>query len=134
MYSIDTECTGLYFTHGCQTFAAGIYNGEDFAMTYRGINPETRRRYIGFGEDAITNVRSMFESEDLIAIHNSEFDIKALVEAGFFHKDEPTKPEFWKRIVDTTILSHLHHKTDPQNTRTRVTTRGSSWSKLSCQT
>jgi len=112
MYSIDTECTGLYFTHGCQTFAAGIYNGEDFEMAHRCINPETRRRYIGFGDAAITNVRNMFESEDLIAIHNSEFDIKALVEAGFFHKDEPTKPEFWKRIVDTTILSHLHHNTD----------------------
>jgi len=112
MYSIDTECSGLYFTHGCQTFAIGIYNGEDFAMTYRGINPETRRRYIGFGDDAKSNIRGMFESEDLIAIHNSEFDIKALVEAGIFHKDEPTKPEFWKRIVDTTILSHLHHNTD----------------------
>lgn len=112
MYSLDTETTSLYFTHGAQTFAIGIYNGEDFEMAHRCINPETRRRYIGFGDAAITNVRNMFESEDLIAIHNSEFDIKALVEAGFFHKDEPTKPEFWKRIVDTTILSHLHHNTD----------------------
>ena len=112
MYSVDCETSGLSFNHGCQTFAIGIYNGEDFAMTYRGINPETRRRYIGFGDDVKTNIRSMFESEDLIAIHNSEFDIKALVEAGIFHKDEPTKPEFWKRIVDTTILSHLHHNTD----------------------
>ncbi len=112
MYSLDSETTGLYFTHGCQTFAIGLYNGEDFGMTYRGINPETRKRYIGFGEDAISNIRNVFESEDLIAIHNSEFDIKALVEAGIFHKDEPTKPEFWKRIVDTTILSHLHHNTD----------------------
>lgn len=121
MYSLDVESTGLYFNHGCQTFAIGIYNGEDFAMTYRGINPETRRRYIGFGEDTIDNIRSMFETEDLVAIHNSEFDIKALVEAGIFHKDEPTKPEFWKRIVDTTILSHLHHNTDPRGLKELTT-------------
>jgi len=114
MYSIDTETTGLYFTHGCQTYAIGIYNGEDFSMFYRGINPETRRRYVNYGEETTTNIHTMFESKDLIAIHNSGFDIKALVEAGVFHKDEPTKPEFWKRIVDTTILSHLHHNTDPR--------------------
>lgn len=112
MYSLDTESTGLWFTHGCQTFAIGIYNGEDFAMSFRGINPETRKRYIGFGEETRNLIRSMFESDELIAIHNSGFDIKALVEAEIFHKDEPTKPEFWKRIVDTTILSHLHHNTD----------------------
>jgi DNA polymerase I-like protein with 3'-5' exonuclease and polymerase domains len=112
MYSIDTETTGLYFTHGCQTFAIGIYDGVDFSMLHRGINPETRKRYIDFGDKATAAVRGIFNDEDLVAIHNSEFDIKALVEAGVFHKDEPTKPEFWKRIVDTTILSHLHHNTD----------------------
>ena len=112
MYSLDSETSGLYFQHGCTTFAIGIYNGEDFAMSYRGINPETRRRYIGFGEDTRNHIRGMFESDELIAMHNSGFDVKALVEAGIFHKDEPTKPEFWKRIIDTTILSHLHHNTD----------------------
>lgn len=112
MYSLDTETTGLYFQHGAQTFAIGIYDGEDFSMIHRGIDPETRRRYIDFGEKTTENIRNVFASNDLIAMHNSGFDVKALVEAGIFHKDEPAKPEFWKCIIDTTILSHLHHNTD----------------------
>ena len=114
MFSVDTETTGLYFNHGCQTFAIGIYNGDQFAMTHRGINPLTRERYVEFGEKNRELVREAFNS-DLVCMHNSQFDIKALVEAGVFDPQEPTTPEFWSRIVDTTILSHLHHNTDERS-------------------
>lgn len=117
MFSVDTETTGLYFQHGCQTFAIGVYNGEQFAMAHRGINPLTRQRYVKFSDETKELVREAFNS-DLVCMHNSQFDIKALVEAGVFHPEEPTTPEFWSRIVDTTILSHLHHNTDDRSLKT----------------
>lgn len=115
MISIDTETTGLWFTHGCSTFAIGIYDGEDVSITSRAINPETRSRREEFSESNKQTIRKVFNETDLIAIHNSGFDIKALVEAGVFEPEEPFEPEFWHKIVDTTILSHLHHNTDDRS-------------------
>jgi DNA polymerase I-like protein with 3'-5' exonuclease and polymerase domains len=115
MLSIDTETTGLYFTHGCTTFAVGTYDGNKFGMVNRSIDPVTRRRRIEFGKTNRQDIRDKFFSADIVCIHNSLFDIRALVEAGVFDKDEPTVPEFWSKIVDTTILSHLHHNTDERS-------------------
>jgi len=69
---------------------------------------------VGFGSEVREIVREAF-STDLICMHNSNFDVRALVEAGVFDKDEPTVPEFWDRIVDTTILSHLNLNTDERS-------------------
>lgn len=115
MISLDTETTGLYFTHGCTTFAIGSYDGNNFDMLHRSINPVTRRRYIGFGDDNRIKIREQFFNSDIVCMHNSGFDVKALVEAEILDKHEPTVPEFWLRIVDSTILSHLHHNTDERS-------------------
>jgi len=114
MISIDTETTGLWFTHGCQTFAIGIYNGEDVATITRSIDPKTRSREIEFDDTTKDVIRRSFD-DGLVCMHNSQFDIEALVEAGVFNRLEPTVPEFWEKIVDTTILSHLNHNTDDRS-------------------
>ncbi len=115
MISVDTETTGLWFSHGCATFAIGVYDSEDVSIASRSINPETRQRREEFNPKHLETIRRIFRESDLIAIHNSGFDIKALVEAGAFEPEEPFEPEFWHKIVDTTILSHLHHNTDDRS-------------------
>lgn len=115
MISLDSETTGLYFSHGCLTYAIGIYDGEDVSVTSRSIDPLTRNRREEFGQKVRTIVRKAFDDADLVAIHNSQFDIKALVEAGIFDAEEPCEPEFWHKILDTAILSHLHHNTDERS-------------------
>lgn len=115
MLSVDTETTGLYFTHGCTTFAIGMYSGSDFSMFHRSINPITRRRHIDFSKENRTTLRKQIEDTDILCMHNSLFDVRALVEAGMIDEHEPTIPEFWSRVIDTTILSHLHHNTDERS-------------------
>lgn len=112
MISVDTETSGLWFSHGCTTFAIGVYDAEDVSVTRRDIDPETRQRKEEFPESHKHNLREAWKQADLVAIHNSGFDVKALVEAEVFDQYEPFEPEFWTKIVDTTILSHLHHNTD----------------------
>lgn len=115
MISLDSETSGLYFSHGCTTFAIGVYDAEDVSITKRDIDPETRRRRDEFPEKHKETIRRVWEEADLICMHNSGFDVKALVEAGVFDQYEPFEPEFWSKIVDTTILSHLHHNTDDRS-------------------
>lgn len=115
MLAIDTETSGLYFTHGCQTFCIGTYNGDKFYSYHRPIDPHTRNRYDNYDPDTANIIRGDWDDADLICTHNSLFDVKALVEAGVFLPEEPFEPEFWSRIVDTTILSHLHHNTDARS-------------------
>ena len=107
MISIDTETTGLYFTHGCTTFNIGLSDGLDFGAFPARIQPLTRQRRKEYSKDTIDNIRSYFDSADIVCMHNANFDLKALANAGVIGITEPNKPEFWERIVDTTVLSHL---------------------------
>lgn len=107
MISIDTETTGLYFTHGCTTFNIGLCDGTDFVSFPARIQPLTRQRRKEYSKDTINSIRSYFDSADIVCMHNANFDLKALANAGVINITEPNKPEFWERIVDTTVLSHL---------------------------
>lgn len=115
MISIDTEATGLWFNHGCQTFAVGIYDGTDLVVHKQAINPITRRRFHEFTKEQIEDIRRRFNEADLVVMHNSIFDVKALCEIGVFDWTEPTKESFWEKIIDSTILSHLFHNTDKRS-------------------
>ena len=115
MISIDTETTGLWFKHGCETFAVGMYDGSEFKSADVPINPLTRTRKTPFRQGVISLIRKRITDADLVCMHNSNFDLKALCNIGVINEREPSTPDFWERIVDTTILSHLHHNTDDRS-------------------
>jgi len=115
MISIDTETTGLWFKHGCETFAVGMYDGSEFKSADVPINPLTRTRKTPFRQGVIQLIRKRITDADLVCMHNSNFDLKALCNIGVINEQEPSTPDFWERIVDTTILSHLHHNTDDRS-------------------
>jgi DNA polymerase I-like protein with 3'-5' exonuclease and polymerase domains len=115
MISIDTETTGLWFKHGCETFAVGMYDGSEFKSADVPINPLTRTRKTPFRQGVIQLLRKRITDADLVCMHNSNFDLKALCNIGVINEQEPSTPDFWERIVDTTILSHLHHNTDDRS-------------------
>jgi len=115
MISIDTETTGLWFKHGCQTFAVGVYDGEKFFSANVPIDPLRRQRATPFRQGVINNIRQKFDNADLVCMHNSSFDLKALCEINVFNISEPSTPDFWEKIIDSTILAHLHHNTDKKS-------------------
>lgn len=108
MLACDTETTGLFLQNGCTTFSIGIYDGTVFKSSTVGIDPVTRRRT----KEHPKSLRNAFDNADIISFHNAHFDIRALCEAGIYDWQEPNEASFWKRIVDTTILAHLHCSTD----------------------
>jgi len=115
MISLDTETTGLWFKHGCQVFAVGIYDGETDYTANVLVDPLTRQRKRDFRQGTLKNIKDKFFNADLVCMHNSNFDLKGLVDLGIIHASDPGRPEFWDRIMDTTILSHLHHNTDKRS-------------------
>jgi len=135
MISLDTETTSLYFKHGARTFAVGIYDGSKFFTANVPIDPLTRERATPFRQGVIKNIRDKFDAADIVCIHNANFDLKALADIGVIHIDEPSTPDFWEKIVDTTILSHLNLNTDPRSlkdlSRTYLSTDYASASDLS---
>ena len=108
MLSVDTETTGLYLQNGCTTFAIGTYDGTQFNNHVVPINITSRKREREFKK----SIRDELESHDLLVMHNSHFDLKALCEAGLYDWNEPSDPSFWSRVIDTGILAHLNCSTD----------------------
>ena len=115
MISIDTETTGLWFKHGTQTFAVGIYNGTNYSDVIFDINTTTRQRVSKVDFYDKKEILKQWDSTDIICIHNAKFDVKALVNLDIFHWSEPYEEKFWSKILDTTILAHLHNNIDKRN-------------------
>lgn len=110
--AFDTETTGLYLQNGSTTFAIGCYDGESFRSSVVFIEPTTRMRLSPL---AVKSIRSEFDKHDFLIAHNANFDIKALCEAGVYDWSDPTDPAFWRRIVDTTFLSHMYCSVDQRS-------------------
>jgi len=106
MITVDTETTGLWFSHGTQTFAIGAYDGTQFFSQVTEVNPLTRSRTQNFSSK---RWRDLLLSHDVIVMHNASFDLKALCNAGVFTTEEITIPSFWDKIVDTSVLAHLYN-------------------------
>lgn len=124
MISVDTETTGLWFKHGCQAFALGVYNGSEHTYYNKNrtvfgnyiinteINPETRYRKTELTKDQKDCFLSDWYKEKNICMHNAKFDVKALVNFGIFDEREPYEEKFWNNIIDTRIVSHIFNNTD----------------------
>lgn len=108
MISCDTECSGLYLQNGDTCFSIGAYDGHSFRHSTSGIDPIRRCRL----REHNVKLRKTFDAADLLVFHNAHFDMKALCESGLYDWNEPNEESFWKRVVDTTILAHLHCSTD----------------------
>ena len=108
MLAVDTETTGLYLQSGCTTFAIGTYDGAEFSNYVMPIHITSRTRTRQFHN----SIRDVLDSHDLLVMHNSHFDMKALCEAGLYDWDEPAQPAFWDKIINTGILGHLNCSTD----------------------
>lgn len=112
MISVDTETTGLWFKHGCQTFAVGIYNGTEYYDFNTEIDPTTRQRKVELTKQQKDWFLKDWYEQTNICMHNAKFDIKALVNINIFDEREPYKQEFWDNIIDTRIVSHIFNNTD----------------------
>lgn len=108
MIAIDCESTGLFMRNGCTTFSIGQTDGTSFFHSTVGIDPRTRKRV----KEHPRNLRKAFDNADVLVFHNAKFDLACLCEAGIYDWQEPNEASFWKRIVDTTTLAHLHCSTD----------------------
>ena len=108
MIAVDCETTGLFVVNGDTCFSIGAYDGTKFAHSTKEIDPLTRSRR----REHDYKLRSKLDSADLLIFHNASFDLKALCESGLYDWHEPNEESFWKRVVDTTILAHLHCSTD----------------------
>lgn len=131
--ALDTETTGLWWSHGTSVFSLGLseQSGQKkpfFQFWNWPINPVSRRRRdLGkypqdpssplncFTPSELTDLRSRFTDDDeLVIIQNARFDVKALCELGVFDWNAPCDPSFWKNIVDLKHLAHLNCSTDAE--------------------
>lgn len=108
MICVDTETTGLYLQHGCTAFSIGVYDGNTFTHSTVPVSPRSRARTCSHTQE----IKDRIRSAETIVMHNARFDIKALCEAGVFSWDDPVEPAFWRRVIDTIHLAHLHNSTD----------------------
>ena len=107
MLAVDTETTGLYLLNGCTTFAIGAYDGRKFTRSVVPVSPRSRTRTLEHSEE----IKNLIANADMLVFHNARFDIKALCEANMLSWEEPASASFWRRIVDTSHLSHLYDNT-----------------------
>ena len=75
MISIDTETTGLWFKHGCETFAVGMYDGSEFKSADVPINPLTRTRKTPFRQGVISLIRKRITDADLVCVCTTAISI-----------------------------------------------------------
>ena len=99
--SLDTETTGLDLHHGAKPFLITICR-EDGEQAYWewDVDPETREPNVL--EEDLDEIQAEINSADLIAMHNSVFDVKALqtVFRGELDWD-------WSKVRDTMCSAHL---------------------------
>lgn len=99
--SLDTECTGPDFWHGCMPFCVSTCtpSGQDRCWHWK-VNPKTRKVVIPPKE--VNELQKYIDRADSVVFHNAKFDIRALSTIGI-------KPStFWnKEIHDTHIASHI---------------------------
>lgn len=131
--ALDTETTGLWWSHGTSVFSLGMQEQIDqkkprFIFWNWPINPVSRkRRDLGkypqdpsnplncFTPSELADLRSRFTNDgELVIIQNARFDVKALCELGVFDWNDPCEPSFWKNILDLKHLAHLNCSTDAE--------------------
>ena len=99
--SLDCETTGVDFVHGAMPFLITTCDdsGSDKPIRFWEwpVNPITRRPEIPDGD--IEQITELIDAADLVYLHNSKFDWRALAAVGI---ELP-----WPKVRDTLVASHL---------------------------
>ena len=96
--SLDTETNGIDFVHGAMPFLVTTCDGDGVIRFWEwDVNPLTRRPDIPPGD--VADISELIDAADLIYLHNSKFDARALAAIGV------QLP--WPKVRDTLVASHL---------------------------
>lgn len=98
LISLDTETTGVDFVHGAMPFFVTTCNDEGIIRFWEwDVDPLTRTPEIPEADKE--EIAELIDAAELIYLHNSKFDIRALATIGI---DLP-----WAKVRDTLVASHL---------------------------
>ncbi len=122
MLALDTECTGLSFTHGSRPFFIVTCNHHGNQKYWEwSVDPLTRMPIIPEG-DLEEIGQHVFESGLIdtgdpetsgFIFHNSKFDFTALNSIGIW--DSYSVYDVWKDVKDTLLGSHLLRSNQPKD-------------------
>lgn len=109
MIAIDTETAGRDFYHGCLPFLVTTCdeNGDQLFWEAE-VDPLTRQPM--WSEEDKEEIAEYLASHDKWVLHNARFDLKGLECLGV-----RLPSNFWERIDDTLIASHLLATNKPHN-------------------
>jgi len=96
--SVDTETTGTDFFHGCRPFLITMCDGEDNYYFEGSVNPYTREVF--WEEDTLTEVQTLLDNAEVLVLHNTQFDFRALESIGI------KIDHLWPKVDDTLLASH----------------------------
>jgi hypothetical protein len=96
--SLDTETTGVDFVHGAAPFLVTTCDDEGVIRFWEwDVDPLTRKPEVP-AEDVV-EIAELIDAADLIYLHNSKFDHRALLAIGLGLP--------WEKVRDTLFCAHL---------------------------
>lgn len=96
--SLDTETTGVDLAHGARPFLVTTCSDDGVIRFWEWpVDPLTRWPEIPYAD--LADISELIDAADLVYLHNSKFDIRALATIGV---DLP-----WSKVRDTLIASHI---------------------------
>ena len=104
--SLDTECTGLDLAHRSKPFLVTTCSEDGTILFWEWpVDPLTRQPEIL--DSDLADITELIDAADLVYLHNSKFDIRALATIGI---DLP-----WHKVRDTLVASHILASNRPHN-------------------
>jgi len=96
--SLDCECTGLDLAHGAMPFLVTTCDSDGIVRFWEwDVDPLTRHAEIPPND--LSDIAELIEAADLIYLHNSKFDTRALLTIGIELS--------WPKVRDTLVMGHL---------------------------
>lgn len=104
--SLDTETTGVDIAHGAMPFLVTTADDEGVVRFWEwDVDPLTRRPDIPAQD--IADISELIDAADLIYLHNSKFDARALATIDIYLP--------WPKVRDTLIAAHLLASNHPHD-------------------
>lgn len=98
LISLDTECTGLDWSHGAMPFLVSTCDDEGIVRFWEwDVSPITRCPEVPTTD--LADIVELIDAADLVYMHNSKYDTHLLAAIGI------NLP--WSKVRDTLIASHL---------------------------
>ena len=98
--AVDTETTGLDWSHGCKPFLVIATDGIHQWHLWGQVNKFDRSEVI-WDEDDLEEIQNLLLEADEIVFHNSKFDLHMLESIGICIHG------LWNKVHDTMIQSHI---------------------------